>query len=148
MSVNEINNTTHRSADVVGEPCIMLTPIEGFSKQPLVTLEEASEPLTNIVPRIATYAHIAKARATNPANGLSVDESASIALYTMEWEPYTESLYYILNDSLRTEDRQILKPWFLYLKLLFTTLSRLPSISLNVYHGDEHQRRWFTCHSS
>jgi hypothetical protein len=100
-----------------------------------VTLEEACEPLTTIVPRINTYAYVAKERAKNPANGLSIDESASITLYTMEWEPYTESLYYILNDSLRTEDRQILKPWFLYLKLLFTALSRLPSISHTVYRG-------------
>jgi len=135
MSVNDINDTTHRFADVAGEQCVVLTPIEGFGKKPLVTIEEATAPLTTIVPRITTYAYVAKQRAKNPANGLSVDESAAITLYTMEWEPYTESLYYILNDSLRTEDRQILKPWFLYLKLLFTALSRLPSISITVYRG-------------
>ncbi|CAF4350653.1 unnamed protein product, partial [Rotaria sordida] len=84
------------------------------------TLEEATEPLKNIVPCISTHAHTAKERAKNPADDLSVDESASIALYTMEWEPHTNSLYYILNSTLRNEDRNKLKPWFLYLKLIIT----------------------------
>jgi hypothetical protein len=51
----------------------------------------------------------------------------------MEWEPHEESLYYIMNRTLRTEEREKLKPWFLYLKLILTALSRLPSISLTVY---------------
>ncbi|CAF5004895.1 unnamed protein product, partial [Rotaria sp. Silwood1] len=86
----------------------------------------------NIVPRISTYVYVVKERAKNPPDDLSVDESAAIALYTMEWGPYTESLYYILNNTLRSEDRKSLKPWFLYLKLICTALSRLPSINLTV----------------
>ncbi|CAF4224395.1 unnamed protein product, partial [Rotaria sordida] len=101
MSANDIQNTTHRFSDAAGEPCVMLTPIEGFNKKPLVTLEEATEPLKNIVPCISTHAHTAKERAKNPADDLSVDESASIVLYTMEWESYTDSLYFILNSTLR-----------------------------------------------
>jgi len=54
----------------------------------------------------------------------------------MDWgESYVESLYCILNHTLRTEDRQRLKPWFLYLKLILTALSGLPSKSLTVYRG-------------
>lgn len=139
MSVNTIKDTTHRFANVTEEPCVMLTPIEGYQKMALVTLEEASVPLHNIVPRIATYVHVAKERAMKPADNLSSDESASIALYTMEWEPFDESVYYILNDTLRSEDRNKLKPWFLYLKLVLTALSRLPSISLTVYRGVKSQ---------
>ncbi|CAF4418545.1 unnamed protein product, partial [Rotaria sp. Silwood2] len=135
MSVDTLQNTTHRFSDVAGEPCIMLAPIEGFNIKPLVTLEEATEPLYNIVPRVGTYVYIVKERAKNPVDDLSVDESASIALYTMEWEPYTESLYYILNQTLRNEDRKSLKQWFLYLKLIFTALSRLPSVNVTVYRG-------------
>jgi hypothetical protein len=135
MPVNDITDIVHQFSDVAGEPLIMLAPIESFNKKPLVTLEEASVPLINIIPRLATYVHVAKERAINPANDLSVDESASIALYTMEWEPYTESLYFILNKTLRAEERKNLKPWFLYLKLIFTALSRLPSISLTIYRG-------------
>jgi len=139
MSVADIKDTTHRFSDVADEPCIMLAPVEGFSRKSLVSLEEATAPLHNIVPRIALHVHSAKERAKeragNPANDLSIDESASIALYTMEWEPYVESLYYILNNTLRAEDRQGLKPWFLYLKLVVTALSCLPSVSLTIYRG-------------
>ncbi|CAF3387984.1 unnamed protein product, partial [Rotaria sp. Silwood2] len=106
MPVDNLQNTSHRFSDVAEEPCIMLAPIEGFNIQPLVALEKATEPLHNIVPRLQTFVHVAKQRAKHPADGLSVDESASIALYTMEWEPHTESLYYILNQTLRNEDRK------------------------------------------
>ncbi|CAF4328921.1 unnamed protein product, partial [Rotaria sp. Silwood2] len=99
MSVNNIQDTSHRFSDGAGESCIMLAPIDGLNNKPLVTLEEATEPLYNIVPRIDNYVYIAKQCAKNPVDDLSVDESASIALYTMEWEPYTESLYYILNQT-------------------------------------------------
>ncbi|CAF3192408.1 unnamed protein product [Rotaria sp. Silwood2] len=133
MSVNNIQDTSHRFSDGAGESCIMLAPIDGLNNKPLVTLEEATEPLYNIVPRIDNYVYIAKQCAKNPVDDLSVDESASIALYTMEWEPYTESLYYILNKTLRNEDRTNLKPWFLYLKLIITALSRLPSVNVTVY---------------
>ena len=125
----------HRFSDVDGEPCTMLTPIEGFSNSPLVSLEEAVEPLISIIHDVKARVIIAKEGATNPSDDLSSDESASIALYTMEWEPYTASLYYILNSALRNEDRQQLKPWFLYLKLILTALSRLPSIRIDIYRS-------------
>src|SRR5277367_718039 len=97
--------TNHRFSDGDREPCIMLTPIEGFNKKPLVTLEQAIQPLILIIPDIQTKVTKAKNRARNNINDLSIDESAAIILYTMEWHPYTNSLYYILNTTLRTEDR-------------------------------------------
>jgi hypothetical protein len=127
------SNIIHRFSDVGGEPCTMLTPIVGFSNYPLVSLEEAVEPLISIVHDVKRRASIAKEGFTNSSDDLSPDESASIALYTMEWEPYTSSLYYILNSTMRSEDREELQPWFLYLKLIFTGLSRLPSLCLPVY---------------
>jgi len=135
MSVNDTEATTDRFSDVAGEPCVMLAPFVGYRQKPLVPLEKAIEPLISIIPRISAYAYVVKQRSQNPANNLTIDESAAIALYTIEWEPYTESVYYILNQTLRSEDRQNLKPWFLYLKLLLTALSQLPSISRTVYRG-------------
>lgn len=41
----------------------------------------------------------------------------------------------MLNMHLRTPDRTKLKPWFLYLKLILTGLSRLPSIQRAIYRG-------------
>ncbi|CAF5221276.1 unnamed protein product, partial [Rotaria magnacalcarata] len=37
--------------------------------------------------------------------------------------------------KLRTEDREALKPWFLYLKLILTGLARLPTNQHRVYRG-------------
>jgi len=133
--MDTINNTKYRFYDGAGEPCSMLAPIAGFNKKPLVSLEQATEPLNLFIPDIQIKVNEAKTRAVNHTDDLSIDESAAIVLYTMEWHPYTNSLYYILNATLRTEDRQHLRPWFLYLKLLLTALSRLPTISLRVYRG-------------
>ncbi|CAF2408599.1 unnamed protein product [Rotaria sp. Silwood2] len=130
-------DTKYRFYDASGEPCIWLTPIEGFAKKPLVPLEEAVEPIIPIIPDIQMKVDKIKkqAAAMYHDNNLSIDESAAITLYTMEWDPYTNSLYYILNSTLRDEDRTSLKPWFLYLKLIITALSRLPTISRIVYRG-------------
>jgi len=125
----------HRFSDVAGELCTMLTPIQGFSNQPLVSLEAAVEPLVSIMPDVKTRVSIAKEAAQDPPDGLSLDQSASIALYTIESEPYTSSFYYILNSTLRNEDRGELKPWFLYLKLILTALSRLSPIRLTIYRS-------------
>lgn len=71
----------------------------------------------------------------SPPDHLSVDQSAAIMLYTLEWEPKEAGVYQQLNKSLRTEDRQALRPWFLFLKLFFTALSLLPNTSCTVYRG-------------
>jgi hypothetical protein len=128
-------NIIHRFSDVDGEPCVMLEPIRGFSNKPLVSLEEAVVPLIPLVRDVKTKVSIAKECAKTPSDQLTCDESASITLYTMEWEPYTDSFYYILNSALRSEDREELKPWLLYLKLVLTALFRLQSIRLNIYRG-------------
>ena len=65
----------------------------------------------------------------------SCDESASIMLYSMEWEPYQKCLYFVLNATLRAADRRKLPVWFLYLRLILTALSRLPSVSRTIYRG-------------
>ncbi len=70
-----------------------------------------------------------------PPDGLTVNESASITLYSMGWKPLEKCLYVALNATLRSADRHQLTPWFLYLKLFLTALSRLPSIQRTVYRG-------------
>jgi hypothetical protein len=61
----------------------------------------------------------------NPPDGLTRDESASIRLYTMEWTGGYKSLYSLLNKTLQTADREDLRPWFRYLKLLLTALAKI-----------------------
>ncbi|CAF4918695.1 unnamed protein product, partial [Rotaria magnacalcarata] len=70
---------------------------------------------------------MAKEKCKKPADGLTHDESASIMLYSMGWEPIEQCLYFALNAALRSEDRGNLDPWYLYLKLILTALSRLPT---------------------
>ncbi|CAF0947859.1 unnamed protein product [Adineta steineri] len=111
-------------------------PFRGYAKMPLVSLMEAVTPLISILPKIQTYARMAKQRCDSiPPDDLTQDESASIMLYSLEWEPHDECLYFNLNATLRTEDRQKLKPWFSYLKLILTALKKLPSIRDLVFRG-------------
>jgi hypothetical protein len=113
-----------------------LIPIKGYEKLPLVSLESAVKPLISLLPEIQTYVHTTKQKCINPADGLTQDQSASIMLCTMTWQPYNQCLSIELNSVLNSTDREKLKPWFLYLKLLLTALSRLPSIHRIVYRGN------------
>ena len=116
-----------RFADFSKLPKRMLAPIEGYAKMPLVSLEEAVKPLVQILPKVERNVFIVKQNCHEPEDGLTSDESASIMLYTYESEPREDSLYVILNATLRSEERQKLKPWFLYLRLILNALARLPS---------------------
>ncbi|CAF1078953.1 unnamed protein product [Adineta steineri] len=125
-----------RVSDIVNEPQEMLMPIRGYEKMPIVPLEEAVIPLISILPEIQDYAYVAKQRCKSvPPDNLTQDESASIMLYSMEWKPHEECLYFALNATLRSEDRRKLEPWFSYLKLILTALEKLPSTRCNAFRG-------------
>ena len=51
----------------------------------------------------------------------------------MEWGE--TSLYRVLNEALRSDDRQALKIWFPYLKLFDTALDLLPTVREVVWRG-------------
>ncbi|CAM4844262.1 unnamed protein product [Rotaria magnacalcarata] len=125
-----------RMNDVVQESLEILAPIGGYSKMPLVSLEEAIEPLISILPDVQSYAYTAILKCKKPADKLTQDESASIMLYTMGWDPPEECLYVALNNTLRAVDRQnALRPWYLYLRLFLNALFRLPLLSVTAYRG-------------
>lgn len=145
-STNSIDNDESRHyqriSDLTEEPRGMLMPIQGYERKPLVSLEEAIEPIVEYVPDIKRMAYIAKMKCQNPPlDDLSIDESASLILYSMEWHPNEESLYYVLNATLRSEDRKTLIPWFLYLKLILTAFARLPSKHRFIYRGVKRDMR-------
>jgi len=56
-------------------------------------------------------------------------------LYTQAWEPASDSLYAIMNDRLRAEDRGGVKPFFSYLKLLLTAMGKIPKQELTIWRG-------------
>jgi hypothetical protein len=132
-----------RVSDFAAEPGKMLMPIKGYERQPLVSLEEAVEPIVPFVPDVKQMAYVAKMRCNDPpVDKLSLDESASIMLYSMDWEPQEECLYQVLNATLRAENRRKLVPWFLFLKLIMTAFARLPSSNCSVvYRGIKRDMR-------
>jgi hypothetical protein len=133
---NDVSQLRLRLFDVAEEPRRMLPPIQGFEKMPLVPLEEAVQPLVKHIRDIQRYALTAKEKCKSPpAHGLSIDESASIRLYTMQLQPPDKHLYSVLNKTLRDEDRNLLKDWFLYLKLIITSLSKIRSIPRRLFRG-------------
>ena len=114
-----------------------LGPIIGYTQEQLPCLLEACEPLPDIVDNILHYASIAiETTPEHPPDDLTRDESASIRLYTMEWNDQKPSLYSVLNRTLRTEHRDKLRPWFKYLALFLTALVKLPcAASQAVWRG-------------
>ncbi|CAF1415578.1 unnamed protein product [Adineta ricciae] len=139
MATNELGRNQRRILrffDINQEPIRTLLPIDGYEHMPIVPLEIAIEPLVSFLPAIENYAFIVKERCQDQiTDKLTVDEAASIMLYTMDWEPIDECLYVSLNKTLRSETRNKLKPWYLYLKLFLTALSRLPDLHKFVYRG-------------
>jgi hypothetical protein len=131
-SLTTTDTTLTRLTDVQFEPGKFLSPIEGYEKVPLVSLEQAIQSLLSIVPDIERRAFIALQRCQNPVDMLNKNESAAIFLYTMEW---ANSVYLLLNKALTEEDRNHLLPWFSYLKLLLTALFKLPSTKCTVWRG-------------
>ena len=106
------------------------SPVYDFLIEKIVSLEEALKPID----QLASFIEIAKKHCRFPNDhGLSKDQSASIYIYTMEWGE--TSLYRVLNEALRSDDRQALKIWFPYLKLFDTALDLLPTVREVVWRG-------------
>ena len=138
MASRDIRQPKHelRFLDVDEEPTLnTFSPILEYENTPLVSIDKAIVPLQPIVPYITTMVQTVKMNSSEPEEGLTRDESNSIRLYTLEWQPSECSLFYILNKALRSTNRQLLKPWLLYLRLILKALSRLPSTHLIVYRG-------------
>ncbi|CAF2940458.1 unnamed protein product [Rotaria sp. Silwood2] len=124
-----------RFLDANEEPSQTLLPIAGYEKEELLPLEEAVRPITTLLYDLDTKVYIAKRNSQKPADGLTCDQSAAINLYTIEWEEPHDSLYTLLNRTLRSSERKALKPWFSYLKLFLTALYKLPSTKGVIWRG-------------
>ncbi|CAF1287595.1 unnamed protein product [Rotaria sordida] len=119
MAARDINEPQHalRFLDVDEEPEGMFPPIQDFDNTPLVSLNDAVVPLQTIIPDVKHMVKTVKANSRESDDGLPMDESNSIRLYSLEWQSREKSLFYILNKALRSENRQQLKPWLLFLRL-------------------------------
>ena len=120
-------NQKFRLAETPSDSHAAHSPIRGLERQPLVTLDEAIEPLEYVIPELEEMLSSVRESNDHPKDGLSRDESASIRLYTLGWKTLQTSFHYILNTALRSDDRRELSPWFPYLRLFLFSLSKLPS---------------------
>lgn len=119
------------------KPKRMLPPIQGYENEDLVSLEEAVVPLIKIVPEVERMVWTVKQNSFDCEYGLTDDEIAAVLLYTMEWTPRQKSFYIILNQTLQAANRNLLKPWFFYLRLVMNSLAKIPldSERTTVYRG-------------
>jgi hypothetical protein len=115
----------------------IVSPIAGYSEEPLVSLTEACAPLSELFHNLSFYVQLAvQETSAEPPDGLTIDESAAIRLYTIEWDDNHRSLYSMLNRHLKNTDRENLLPYFKYIKLFLTALAKLPCVPpLTVWRG-------------
>jgi hypothetical protein len=106
------------------------SPIFGYQHFPVMTLEQAMETIIPIVPEVEEYVLLAKKHCNRTSSVLTRDESAAIYLYSMPIEFFSR-----LNEYLRAENRNALKPWFAFLKLFITALEKLPSCKITAWRG-------------
>ena len=111
--------------------------IDGYEKEPVVSLEESLEPFDGKIKNLATQIKHAKASCPQKnRHGLTHDEAAAIYLYSMQGDP--NSVHEHLERAWKTNDRPKMKPWFRYLKLLRSGLDKLPDAKGEVWTGTEY----------
>jgi hypothetical protein len=126
VTAEEFNLSTVNSIEDIRAE---LGPIVGYAQEPLLPLYKACAPLTDIVHNLNFYVQAALNETPEvPPDGLTIDESAAIRLYTIEWNKPYRGLYSMLNHTLKDENREHLRPYFKYLKLLLTALAKLPCV--------------------
>jgi hypothetical protein len=118
-----------RTTNIINDIKADHDPIVEYADVPLLPLFKACAPLSNIIHNLSHYVQVAlNETPEEPPDGLTIDESAAIRLYTIEWEESERSLYSMLNHTLKKDDREHLRPYFKYMKLLLTALVKLPCV--------------------
>jgi hypothetical protein len=114
-----------------------LGPVVGYAQEPMLPLAEACAPLADILHDLSFYVKMALDETPAvPPDGLTINESAAIRLYTIEWTTPHRSLYSMLNRTLKRADREDLRPYFRYMKLFLTALAKLPCVpSSTIWRG-------------
>ena len=128
---------THQTPDTINAIEKDLDPIVGYAAEPILPLTEACAPLESIINDLSAYVQLAlDGTPDEPSDGLTIDESAAVRLYTIEWQGSQRSLYSMLNRTLKNGDREQLRPYFKYLKLFLTALVKLPCVPpVTVWRG-------------
>ncbi|CAF1345689.1 unnamed protein product, partial [Adineta ricciae] len=126
---------TRRFLDVTEELLEILPPIEKLEYTSTFSLDQAIVSLEAVVPDIKLMLETVQSFHSEPEDTFSRDESNSIWLYILEWEPFQMSISNLLNETLRCKDRRKLEPWLPFLRLFLNAFSRLPSANFTIYRG-------------
>ena len=135
-TMSMVSLTNSRYTDISDEPVDrLLAPINGYQNEPLLSLEEACTPISHFFSDLEESISVAKQNCQYlQMDALTLDERAAVQLYTMEFE-IGPSLYVILNQILRSENRRKLHAWFKFLKLFMTALYKIESRRGTVWRG-------------
>ena len=107
----------------------------GYITCKILPLDEAMKELHGVLPEISRFIKLARRLCIHPnEDNLTKDEAATLYLYTMEMAE-DACVYRILNQTLRIEDRSKVRPWFGYLKLMDSAVSKLPNFKGTVWRG-------------
>lgn len=108
--------------------------IKGYEDERVGTLEEALQPFDGKITRLNDQIKEAKLKCHYPSeHHLTHDESAALYLYLTQDEGDTVANR--LQKAWATNDREQMKPWFKYLKLLKSGLDKLPAAKVEVWQG-------------
>ena len=129
--------TNLKTTNTVNKNIVDVKPVVGYANEPLLPLSKACLPLNSILHNLSFYIQMALDETPEqPPNGLTVDESAAIRLYTIEWDGLHRSLYSMLNRTLESNNRENLRPYYKYMKLFLTALAKLPCVPpLTIWRG-------------
>jgi len=109
--------------------------LDDLMDEPLVSLEQSLQEVMHIIPALKNYINICMVNSQNPADGLTQNESASIRIYSMEFESNESCLYSLLKRDLQSGTHDAVKKWFPYLRLFLHALNKLPSYQGTIFRG-------------
>lgn len=116
---------------------ILFLSLDDFESTPVEPIDAVIQHLAPLIGSFNKEVNIAKEWASQCSNEqLTIDESASIYLYTMG--PTTtdsQPFYGYLNEALRSKVNDEQKVYFPYLKLFISALSKLEPVALSVTRG-------------
>lgn len=98
-----------------------ISPVRGILQTPVLPLKEACAPLRGVIAGVDSMVDQALSRA-KAAGKASVQHTAAVYLYTM-----AGAFYQLLNAALRNPNRDLLKPYYAYIRLLAEAMMILPS---------------------
>ena len=139
----QMSNIPHanRFLDLAFEDGGIRGPLKGFFPPtlPVPSLDQALDQVAITLPHLhpvngltVKLARRHAKRAQRKYPHLSLDECATIVIYTIEEEPREISLYYVLNGVLRAQERVRVRPWRDYIWLLLHALRKLPVVDQNI----------------